>query len=283
MESLFHQADYRSNFETWLKGIDSEISFWNHVFATHGGMWPEDFERRTATVVDFLFKGHKLENDWASVLDVGAGPISVICSKISNDKFIKLTSCDPIAPAYKILLDHYTIRPYCTTNYAVLEFLALFYPENQFDLVTMINSLDLCFNPIQGIAQLLYVVKKGCAIFLNHNRCEAENENYYGFHQWNIDYNHNKNFINRNREKNYNITELFSDFCKIYIDIIQEPKIKSGEYLHIEIIKINDVPLPWMANFPNMAESLAKNPYLNLSPILRNFESESSAMEKLHG
>lgn len=33
-------------FTLWGSGIDYEVDFWSHWFATRGGQWPVDFDRR---------------------------------------------------------------------------------------------------------------------------------------------------------------------------------------------------------------------------------------------
>jgi len=119
------------------------------------------------------------------VLDVGAGPLTVVGKKWAGRK-IEIVAVDPLAAEYDRLLSKHGIRPVCRTTYARAEGLTGIFPAAGFDFVHARNSIDHSSDPIRTISEMLRVVKPGCWVYLEHKINEGRTENYHGLHQWNF-------------------------------------------------------------------------------------------------
>jgi SAM-dependent methyltransferase len=184
-------------FSQWSKGIDSEREFWSSWFETKGLAWPDDYAERIKPKRDlspWLQKllretaGNVASNERASfrIIDVGSGPISKIGWYMS-DADLEIIAADPLAFIYAELCEQHGVKPVPQTEFAPAEDLSSFYAPSSFDLVHCCNALDHSFEPMRGIIEMLRVVKVGHVVFLAHNRNEAENEKYEGFHQHNFE------------------------------------------------------------------------------------------------
>lgn len=173
---------------SWSKGIKHELGFWRNWLTARGGQWHWDFEERlkpNKAVEGFLAEILSGRPDIVNVLDVGAGPLSVV-GKMVNDREIVLEATDPLADFYKILNDEQSIVPPVATKFSTAEDLSLFYDASSFDLSYCQNALDHSFDPLRAIVEMLRVVKVGGLVVLSHHENEAENEQYVGFHQFNF-------------------------------------------------------------------------------------------------
>ena len=136
-----------------------------------------------------------------SILDVAAGPLTVIGKKWDNHS-IRIDPVDILAPLYKQLLAKHKIVPLIETKYATIEKLSNSVPLNEYDLVFCRNALDHARNPMQGICEMLKLVKPGSVVLLHHHRNEAIDQGYTQLHQWNFDVNGGRFVIgNRNGVK----------------------------------------------------------------------------------
>jgi ubiquinone/menaquinone biosynthesis C-methylase UbiE len=170
----------------WDKGIDHELDFWNEWYRTRGLEWPDDYLFRLDSnaeiqthVAAFLKTGKE------RILDVGAGPLTVLGKKWQGCK-LEITACDALADAYRDMNKLYMITPLIITEKCKAENLTNVYRHNSFDIVHAQNSIDHCEDPFDAITQMLFVLKRGGVMLLRHEVNEAENENYKGFHQWNL-------------------------------------------------------------------------------------------------
>jgi hypothetical protein len=89
-----------------------------------------------------------------------------------------------------------------------------------FDIVAIRNALDHSINPILGLYNMLSVCKIGGLILLEHAENEAQHENYIGLHQWNIT-KKDEDLIFWNRETTINVSSLFADAAKTYVEVIE--------------------------------------------------------------
>lgn len=219
-------------FSSWLKGIAFELDFWDSWFRTKGREWPEDYARRVQRtreaeawflnprsapprlirVLIRLFG--RVPKPWSlRILDVGAGPISVLAPYYRGLP-LNITAVDPLAPFYAEFAKRYRVKRPIETQQGSAEDLTAYFPLESFDIVHCQNALDHSFDPVRGIEEMLLVTKMGGRLGLVHNRNEAETENYQGFHQWNFDV-RDEHFIIWNRETEVDVSATFAAYSDI--------------------------------------------------------------------
>lgn len=120
------------------------------------------------------------------ILDVGAGPLSPV-GKTLNGKPLRLIPVDALADLYNKMLDKRGIIPAYRTLWAETERLTERVRPNSMDLVINCNSLDHSYDPIEGINQMLAVVKPGHCLLIEGYTNEGNHADYFGLHQWNMD------------------------------------------------------------------------------------------------
>lgn len=180
----FDYDAYKNYLETWLNGISSELHFWKHYMETKGSEWTTDWESLISNDRSFVLEKY-LNSETTKFLDIGSGPFSSCGLKTSKTR-LDFYAVDPLAYIYKALKTKYGISTGITPEFAMVERLVEKFGTNNFDIVHMRNALDHSFNPIVGIMHMLSVCKIGGKVILQHAKNEAENENYSGFHQWNL-------------------------------------------------------------------------------------------------
>lgn len=179
---------FEENFQRWLDGVASELTYWNNDMLNKGGIFCSGFSMATSRDRRF-----NLEEDLPiesygkdyKVIEVGSGPYGS-CGLVTDKVNLNLVAVDPLASAYKTLKEKYGIDNGLKLETGFVELLNHKYAENSFDMVYMRNALDHCFDPIFGLYQLLYICRIGGKVVLMHDENEAEHANYDGFHQWNL-------------------------------------------------------------------------------------------------
>lgn len=201
--------------QCWLNEIQSEIVFWDKLFATQGqtGGNPEIFKFRISQDCPFQIP-EDLEGERCRILDVGSGPYSRLGYKLNGEK-MDLTLIDPLAYVYRELEKKYGYKFAVSPRTGMVECLCLTLKEDDYDLVHMSNSLDHSFDPIEGIRQLLFVTRVGGKVILRHHNNVAEQENYEGLHQWNLTVENNRFVIWNKREGRIDVQEIIKDFATI--------------------------------------------------------------------
>jgi ubiquinone/menaquinone biosynthesis C-methylase UbiE len=173
----------------WSSGVVHELAFWSSWLQTSGLSWPASYTQRLSpdTEIDPAL-GAMLEQvgNGATILDVGAGPVTALGKKWKQCEF-SIRAVDPLAGLYDALLEMNGVIPIVRTEFAVAEELSTFFAPASFDIVHCRNALDHSFDPLRGLIEMLRVAKVGGTVMLRHNRNEAENEKYAGFHQFNLD------------------------------------------------------------------------------------------------
>jgi SAM-dependent methyltransferase len=203
----------------WVRGIGDELRFWDSWLASRGLQWPEDYARRmdpeapldprVAELAPGLARDRTLR-----VLDVGAGPVTMLGHRAPDGLAVEITATDPLAPHYAGLLARHGAAPPVATGFAPAEDLLLFVPAEGFDLVHCRNALDHSFDPLRGIAQMLGAARIGGAVLLSHFEDEAEREGYAGLHQWNFTLRGGR-FVIWNRGISVDVAEALPCPCRI--------------------------------------------------------------------
>jgi SAM-dependent methyltransferase len=178
-----------SDRERWERALPGEMRFWRRVLsdpAAHerlralraGYAWGE--RDVYAAVADRLPMGP------VKVLDVGAGPVSVV-PKVHPGRTFEVTAIDPMAPQFDALLRELGIEPWVRTVSGTGEDMFELVEPGTFDVAHGSNSVDHTHDPALVIRNMLLAVKPGGLVLLRHERNEAVNEHYRALHQWNFD------------------------------------------------------------------------------------------------
>jgi hypothetical protein len=133
----------------------------------------------------------------------------------------------------------------------------------------MRNSLDHAFNPLIGIVQMLSICKIGGRVILQHAKNEAENENYEGFHQWNLCVN-NSQFMLWRPQIEINVTETLKEYADFMIKDTTDER-----FFTVVLTKNKDIPcdfeyekLDKIRNeliFKKLSELIIKDAYKDLA------------------
>jgi SAM-dependent methyltransferase len=173
----------------WERGLEHERTFWENWVAAEGAAWPDDFAMRFDRTLHLQphVRCHLVEPlaNLVRVLDVGAGPASVLGKQLDNHD-LQLVAVDPLASFFDELLARHDLAPPVRTSTADGEKLTDVFDEATFDLAYARNSVDHSYEPITTIRQMLAVVKPGRRIVLERRIDEGEHEHYAGLHQWNF-------------------------------------------------------------------------------------------------
>lgn len=227
----YRKEEYETYYRLWLEGIKPEIQFWDKLISTKGESInaKEIFELRMSPFTRFSLED-ECESKIVDFCDVGSGPFSNI-GYCTEQIQLNITAVDPLARAYHILKDKYNIISPIQPITGMVELLDCIFERNSFDIVHMSNSLDHCYDPLEGIYQMLNVCKMGGKIILRHNENEAEKEKYKGFHQWNIHLNE-KNLIIWKDNYFIDVGKEIGDFATIETAKMKEENILEDTWLH---------------------------------------------------
>jgi len=148
------------------------------------------------------------------VLDAGAGPLTML-GKVLDSHELEIVPVDPLAAAYRVLLEEHHVVPPVPTIYGHAENLLAAFTENSFDLVYARNSIDHSFDPVRAIRQMLAVARPACFVFLTHARNEGLRMGYQGLHQWNFDL-EGGHLILWNPKRRVDLTREFHDLAEMH-------------------------------------------------------------------
>lgn len=203
--------------QIWEEGKDFEVGFWRQWVEEKGGQWSDDFSERLNpnSQIDTHIEGFIKDISGSPViLDVGAGPLTVLGKKMSDGRPVRIIAVDPLACEYKQLFLKSSIRPFVETQYAEVEKLDEVFSNNEFDLVHMRNALDHSYDPLEGVRQMIKVVLPKHVVLLEHSTNEAVKANYGAFHQWNICVEDNC-LVFWNRSRHININKELEGIAKV--------------------------------------------------------------------
>lgn len=194
--------------DQWIDGIHSEVDFWTVWVKNRGGAWPRDFIDRLNPELPLRGKLHDLvstlEGEDISILDCGAGPLTVLGKKHAT-KNIKITAIDALADEYQKLdmpLPVPVVTEYCETEQILNKF-----PKGSFDISYARNTLDHSYDPVACIMNMIEVTRPNGYIYIQHSANEAEHEKYKGMHQWNFCIENDSLFV-WNKSERFNICDL---------------------------------------------------------------------------
>jgi SAM-dependent methyltransferase len=196
----------------WQSRLSEEVEFWQDWFNTKGASWPGDYHKRLRA--DTPLQAYLLPfledcRDDISILDVGAGPMTVLGKRWERGR-VTITAVDALAEAYDAMLDKAGVQPPVRTIYCEAERLTDTFAADSFDLVYAQNSLDHSYSPMTALDQMLAVVRPGRFVVTRHHRNEAVNGRYGGLHQWNFDVRNDK-FVIWNKQERIDVASAFED------------------------------------------------------------------------
>ena len=233
------KRDKSPDFTKWLEGIPYELAFWNSYYANkkrRRDLFQWSMYDKPCELDNFDIHKYVSELDVTNpkIMDVGCA-LSYMFGNIINNKPYDVIYLDPLAHFYNKILDKYNIdRP--RIEFATFETLSFFYDENSIDFIHIRNALDHSSDPVSGIMNCLFILKKGGVLYLNHFINEGENEGYRGFHQFNLK-KENDSFVIWNNDSSIDITE----FLKPYVEITTE--VTPSGRLVVIMKKINHLPV----------------------------------------
>lgn len=248
---------YKDYLNKWLTGIEDELNFWNDYMDTQGDIYKDEFKSTICKNkkfvlnddIDEMYQGKEFR-----FIDVGSGPFSR-CGKITRKVNMNFTAADPLAEAYNILKKNKRLDNGIVIDTAFVELLDNKYGQNSFDMVHMSNSLDHCFDALNGIYQLIYICKIGGKIILRHTENEAERSEYEGFHQWNLSvHNEENSFIIWRGKRRIDIAKELGEYVDIYI----YPDQKEGEWQFnkVVMIKKKNIEIPQNNYYEDMLNAV---------------------------
>jgi ubiquinone/menaquinone biosynthesis C-methylase UbiE len=218
----------------WKKNTSEEITFWKRYY-TLGTMSPAEVLKSADLPLVVRFKDElpdfaahlkAMSNKDSvltplvaqfltprnnSVLDVGAGPISVLGIKSPEGYPINLKPIDALADEYQQMLVNIGITPPCPSIQCDFENITQTFPEGTFDVAFSKNALDHGYDPFRALQGMFCVTKDGGHIILIFFENEGKQSSYHGLHKWNF-YLDQKCLWMSDAQKNHtkNLTEVFS-------------------------------------------------------------------------
>jgi SAM-dependent methyltransferase len=172
--------------DVWLAHLSDEVRFWDDWMRTKGLEWPESY-REVLTLDRPLQEEYRalLPDGPVKILDVGSGPFTQVGTRWEG-RDVTVVAVDPLADEYARLRAYYKLVGPVETERCAGEALGSSFANASFDLAVAQNSLDHSYDPLAVIANMLAVVKPGCAVRLKHTIREAERCHFAGLHQWNF-------------------------------------------------------------------------------------------------
>lgn len=175
-------------------GLETEVRFWDKWLREKGSRSPDDYRSH-----DYRYRidprspvagwhrelVDKIASDRVSILDVGAGPVTVV-GKSHDTKLLRITAVDPLADEYAKLLAKYRLDPPVRTQRGSGEELAALFGPDAFDLVLGQRCIDHSVDPVGCVRNMIEVCRVGGVVALAHEENLAISAAYRGLHQWNF-------------------------------------------------------------------------------------------------
>lgn len=241
IDSAATPAEAAGTKAAWQRGKKDELVFWLKWFATRGLSWPDEYRARLdperplqEPVASVLPPGP------AEILDVGAGPLTVL-GKRAPGKTFTITAVDPLASEYDRMLEAFSVVPPVRTVAAEVERLREPFAADTFDVVHMQNALDHSYDPVAGIEEMLAVAKPGGWLVLQHAIDEGESAAYDGLHQWNLTLEDGK-FVVWNKDARVAVDERLRGRAKVSTKVINGVPGERGAPMDWLVVSIQKVP-----------------------------------------
>jgi 2-polyprenyl-3-methyl-5-hydroxy-6-metoxy-1,4-benzoquinol methylase len=173
--------------EDWASRLPEEAEFWRKlIFGTYPIKdWVYEVRQRVAGTFPFPDSCVRYLNaDKTRILDVGAGPASILCPDMAP-RYVEVVAVDPLADTYNQLLAEAKLQPRVRTQRGEGERLSEL-NLGKFDLVYSRNALDHSYDPIRVIKEMVKVCAPAGVVFFEGAVNESLNEKGQGLHQWNF-------------------------------------------------------------------------------------------------
>ncbi|WP_084268572.1 class I SAM-dependent methyltransferase [Allorhizobium undicola] len=173
-------------------GRNDEIDFWRGFCASE--RFIENFCVRVPNPemnadVELFIKCHALAENRLGrvpkVLDIGSGPVSMLSHSFVDEK-VELHAADPLASDYLTLWNPEGYKDLVLPVECAIEELSQTFGRDEFDVTHIRNALDHTASPLKGLDEMLHVTKPGGFLIVHGFANEAREENWCGFHQWNL-------------------------------------------------------------------------------------------------
>ncbi len=197
----------------WELSVGSEIVFWDDYYKTKGEKWGDKYNLKFDPFLEIQpsISRYFPTKKRLRILDVGAGPMTFL-GKVFNGERVDIIATDPLAEHYDAILDKYDIRPLVRTMKCQGEELDRLFEESSFDIVLAKNSIDHSYDPVKIILNMIKLTSH--AVILIHAENEADNESWYGLHQWNFSCK-DGDFIISGKGSSQNFTKNYQHLGKI--------------------------------------------------------------------
>jgi SAM-dependent methyltransferase len=217
----------------WRLELRREVAFWNRI-VEGGSKFPAAWERRSdpnAPLTERLILDRLdlIDTDPVSILDVGAGPMTILGTKHPQRR-LEITATDPLADDYSQMLDEAGIEPPVRTQLCRGEDLVEHFGADRFDMVYSRNAVDHSVDPLTILRNMVGVTKPGGFVLLRHFQNEGVDEDYEGLHQWNFDLRDGRLLLWNPRET-HDLQEVFAEEVELWA----------------ELQPWTDRPAPWVA------------------------------------
>jgi SAM-dependent methyltransferase len=175
----------------WAESLPEELRFWESALRDPDRHWlRSEFDERMnpdLELQDFLRALiPAAPGSTVRLLDVGAGPLTRL-GKRWEGRRLELIPVDPLAGAYRQLMDRLGLKPPVSTEEGHGEKLLERFAADSFDLAYASNALDHSYDPMLAIEQMFAVVKPGGSVYLWHFAHVGIAEGYEGLHQWDFE------------------------------------------------------------------------------------------------
>lgn len=198
--------------KNWVNGIPYEIAFWEAVYSYKkrvDSLFSWSKYNKEIELANFDVRQFLSSRDNPLVVDAGCGMSFCNGDKLDG-KQLNVCYIDPLAPFFNKIIERKKLDlPKITFGF--IEHLSTFVPAKA-ALIIVQNALDHSKNPVKGILECMESLETGGVLYLRHFKNEAENENYRGFHQFNISLDH-ADLIIWNKETITNISAFLKDFA----------------------------------------------------------------------
>jgi SAM-dependent methyltransferase len=169
--------------------------------------------------IELFIKGYAVSQNAQAlvpkVLDIGSGPVSMLSRSFTGER-VELHAADPLAIDYLQLWDPSQYKGLVLPVASAVEELTQTFGTSVFDITHIRNALDHAANPLIGLDEMLKVTKPGGFLIVHGFANEAIEENWQGFHQWNLCWAEGNDFtISGKGGVTHSLTKFFGERARI--------------------------------------------------------------------